>query len=846
MLFEKLHIHNNNNKNGLDGVTTLRSLCEDIDGDGAGDEKVVDQSRNPAMHCDTLLTNDCSHGTHVASLISGKRPVGYTAAIPDTTAPDTQIAMFKVSVGSLCVNSVVVGDINCNGVEVVTISASSIYFAIDSIIDRKKEYLNGDSDGDPGLNIVALNMSIAGNFIFSSECVETKETGNQVFTASSYIYSTDSNDETLYKYGIAPVVSAGNDRERDGEPIFGCIPRVISVAALNDSFTEVASFSNIAYYTDFIDNGEGVVVAAPGGAFGIINGTSFSSPRVAGHYATLSEKYPSATLDQLTKRLKVSSKLFGDTRINAVHIGARFPQIDIEKALSAEPFIHYDEIPNINIIEDFSADIYTTTEDSLSLKFLSDTSRAYITSTEHFTGEIDATLEIDLITGDQIFSVDIPLKSEVTSKIIINTVDDLTTNADIVSTDFLIIQQVPIVTIEGVIGDNVFTQNENIDGEPIATVVLQPGYSALYGLTTLKRECSDTSITYTQDIPLIGDITLENSSYYRFCVTASHATNVDYTTFTDFLVWHDRDVTGVISDGLLSLDEYNKNIPITDIESLTDYTDTFALTDTSTECDESLTYDTEIYTSENSLFTDSSVQRLCIKASSNFEKSLYTKKDFTVDLKLNVFIVRLKLPRTIVITLNADITSIQETNGDGGFVLTNTSAFSLTPSSYAADKNKIILTFSSDISDDSTLAFTKGSPTLFSSGAVTLESFTSLDVLGFTLDFDLSGDYKSSKDGLFLYLYTQTAYTLNDTALEQFIDGESSLETIKNNIDYYINNQLLDFDLSGEYKSSKDGLFLYIYTQTAYILNDTALEQFIDFNSSLEDTKEKINSSIPT
>ena len=115
----------------------------------------------------------------------------------------------------------------------------------------------------------------------------------------------------------------------------------------------------------------------------------------------------------------------------------------------------------------------------------------------------------------------------------------------------------------------------------------------------------------------------------------------------------------------------------------------------------------------------------------------------------------------------------------------------------------------------------------------------------FTLDLDSSGDYTASKDGLFLYLYTQTAYTLNDTALSQLIDSNSSLVDTKAKISDGLSDDSLDLDSSGDYTASKDGLFLYLYTQTAYTLNDTALSQLIDSSSSLQGTKDNIAKFLP-
>ena len=89
----------------------------------------------------------------------------------------------------------------------------------------------------------------------SVEC--TGSTYSYIFIGP-LIYSTDTTKDTLHKYDIAMVTSSGNEDQRNGEALFGCLPGALSVAALDSDVNnpEVAYFSNIAPYTDFIDNGQ--------------------------------------------------------------------------------------------------------------------------------------------------------------------------------------------------------------------------------------------------------------------------------------------------------------------------------------------------------------------------------------------------------------------------------------------------------------------------------------------------------------------------------------------------------------------------------------------------------------
>ena len=420
-----------------------RSLCEDTDGDGVGDDAVIDQSKNPAMHCDTSTTKglaDCAHGLYVASAISGEKPAGETASTPSPSAPDTQLAIYKITRGFLCDNNT--GETDCSSAspEIVSISVSGIYASVNSIIGKKKEYLNGDEDGDAGLNIVSVNTSIGSTTNFSPTECTNGDSYSHIFTGP-LIYSNDTSKDTLYKYDIAFVTSSGNEDQKNGESLFGCLPGALSVAALDSDVDnpKVASFSNIAPFTDFIDNGQGIRVPVIGGGYRAVNGTSLSSPKVAGLYSSLVQKYPDAvykpdfTIDKFTKRLKTFATFFGDTRTDAVNTTAKFPQPNIEEALSGAPIISRSQIKDISTAYDEASNTYSTTEDSLDIEFVSDTSRAYITSASggHFTGEIDATAATDSTNGVSVFSVTVPITDGITDTIFINTVDDLTTNDDI-------------------------------------------------------------------------------------------------------------------------------------------------------------------------------------------------------------------------------------------------------------------------------------------------------------------------------------------------------------------------------------------------------------------------------
>ena len=203
---------------------------------------------------------------------------------------------------------------------------------------------------------------------------------------------------------------------------------------------------------------------------------------------------------------------------------------------------------------------------------------------------------------------------------------------------------------------------------------------------------------------------------------------------------------------------------------------------------------------------------------------------------------------TLVLTSSLSLESASVT-GTGGFTVTGSDSVVYTVSSVVVSGTTITLTLPTGI-----VLTTRGTYSYTKNSTLTIETSSNNELANisstaygpnFTLDLDGSGGYTASQDGLFLYLYTQTAKPLADSALELFIDSSSSLEDTKDVIDYATTVSSLDLDGSGGYTASQDGLFLYLYTQTAKPLADSALELFIDSSSSLEDTKDNVAKLLP-
>ena len=229
--------------------------------------------------------------------------------------------------------------------------------------------------------------------------------------------------------------------------------------------------------------------------------------------------------------------------------------------------------------------------------------------------------------------------------------------------------------------------------------------------------------------------------------------------------------------------------------------------------------------------------------------------DYTVAVDINTSTPSITnaiiVDNKLVLTSPLEFQNSSTTTGGGGFVVTGkdeTDAYLI--SGVDVSGFTITITFDSLVTPANSGTYSYTPDGIFS--VTTTHSVSLGDITDavyepdFDLDLDGSESYVASQDGLFLYLYTQTAKPLADSALELFIDSNSSLEDTKNNIDEAVTNNYIDLDGSGGYVASQDGLFLYLYTQTAKPLADSALELFIDSSSSLEDTKGNVNSLIPT
>ena len=164
--------------------------------------------------------------------------------------------------------------------------------------------------------------------------------------------------------GSLVVAASGNSGE-EGSPIGypAALEHVTTVAA-TDSSGAVASFSSRSSYVDLAAPGVGILVAsAIGGNWQPEDGTSFSSPIVAGAAAWIWTARPELTASQVAEILRRSARDIGPPGRDSA---SGFGELDVAAALAlpapiADPFEPNDDIDEV----DPSRDMYLSKQPSL-------------------------------------------------------------------------------------------------------------------------------------------------------------------------------------------------------------------------------------------------------------------------------------------------------------------------------------------------------------------------------------------------------------------------------------------------------------------------------------------------
>jgi subtilisin family serine protease len=153
-------------------------------------------------------------------------------------------------------------------------------------------------------NIASANLSLGGGTYADQAACDSANAGQKAAI------------DSLRAAGVATVLAAGNSSVTTGISAPACISSAVAVGATDDSDV-VASFSNSSPLLDLWAPGVSIYSSMPGAVYGTMSGTSMAAPHVAGAWAVLKQKAPSANVDQILLALTTSGIPVTDTR-NAV------------------------------------------------------------------------------------------------------------------------------------------------------------------------------------------------------------------------------------------------------------------------------------------------------------------------------------------------------------------------------------------------------------------------------------------------------------------------------------------------------------------------------------------------
>lgn len=231
----------------------------------------------------------CDHGTHVAGIAAGAQGVARGAKI------------LAIQVFSWFPKE------SCDGTSPCAMSYSSDQIkGLERINSLKSTY-----------SMASANMSLG--------------SGSYTATCDSDNLSIKSIIDTLKSNGIATIIASGNSGYISSIGSPACVSTAVSVGATWDvagqsnscdgnaspatsAVDAVTCYSNSYSSLSLLAPGSLINAPIPNGGYGNWSGTSMATPHVAGAWAVLKEKSPTASVDSLLTTLQNTGKSVVDTR----------------------------------------------------------------------------------------------------------------------------------------------------------------------------------------------------------------------------------------------------------------------------------------------------------------------------------------------------------------------------------------------------------------------------------------------------------------------------------------------------------------------------------------------------
>ncbi|MEE3199378.1 MAG: S8 family serine peptidase [Planctomycetota bacterium] len=224
--------------------------------------------------------DDNGHGTHVSGILASRGNL-----TPPGIAPGASIIPVKV--------------LDRRNVGWFTDWAAGIEYVVDL------------HQGDNGLSIDVINMSLASHSLYEQSCNDAHEGIAGAVTAA-------------HELGILVLAASGNNGSDNSLALPSCMNEVISVGStLDTSPGTISTFTNRSARLDILAPGENIVSTGNTGGNAAISGTSQATPHISGAICLMLEANPGLTADQV-----IATLLATGTEVNDEVSGLSFPRVD--------------------------------------------------------------------------------------------------------------------------------------------------------------------------------------------------------------------------------------------------------------------------------------------------------------------------------------------------------------------------------------------------------------------------------------------------------------------------------------------------------------------------------------